>query len=84
MSAALLVSVTGGIAAALGVISAFGGIVADPMQRKHALHQKKLHKLLDSIEKRFSNTSDDYKLKDKYAARVFDMIDLLAVVAVRS
>jgi hypothetical protein len=84
VSAGLLVSVTGGIAAALGVIAAFGGIVADPMQRKLGLHQKKLHKLLDSIEKQFAKASDDYNLKDEYAARVLDLIDLLAVVAVRS
>lgn len=84
VSTGLLVTVTGGVAAALGVIAAFGGIVADPVQRKLGLHQKKLDKLLSSIESQFVDESGQYNLKDQYVARVIDLLDILSLVAVRT
>lgn len=84
VSSGLLVTVTGGVAAALGVIAAFGGIIADPVQRKLGLHHKKLNALLDSIEKQFTEDKDEYNLKDAYAARVLDLVDILSVIAVRT
>ncbi len=84
VSTGLLVTVTGGVAAALGVVAAFGGIVADPVQRKLGLHQKKLDKLLTSIESQFADDTDEFNLKDQYAARIIDLLDLLSIVAVRS
>ncbi|MEM0910218.1 MAG: DUF6635 family protein [Pseudomonadota bacterium] len=84
VSTGLLVGVTGGVAAALGVVAALGGIVADPVQRQLGLHHKKLDKLLTSVESQFTDETGQYNLKDQYVARVFDLLDLLSLVAVRT
>lgn len=82
-STGLLVTVTGGVAAALGVVAAFGGVIADPVQRKLGLHHRKLDKLLSSIEQQFIGDDNAYALKDQYVARVLDLIDLLSLVTTK-
>jgi hypothetical protein len=81
VSTGAVVLSTGGIAALLGVVSAFGGVIADPIQKKLGLHQKKLNKLVDSLE--YQLTSDEkmsLDIKDGYAARVLDVMDFLLTV----
>lgn len=83
-STSTIVLSTGGVAALLGVVSAFGGVIADPLQKSLGLHQKRLHKLLDSIEEQLtSNEGEALKLKGGYVARVLDISDLLMTVVVK-
>lgn len=80
-STGALVLSTGGVAAALGVLSAFGGVIADPIQRKLGWHQKKLHKLIDSLENQLLfNKNESLGIKDDYVARVLDIIDFIYTV----
>ena len=84
VSTGAIVLSTGGVAALLGVVSAFGGMIADPLQKSLGLHQKRLHKLLDSIEEQLTSTdSESLKLKDGYVARVLDLADLLMTLVVK-
>lgn len=83
-STGALILSTGGVAAILGVVSAFGGVLADPLQKSLGLHQKRLNKLVDALEKQL--TSDDeasLALKDGYVARVLDILDFIITVAVK-
>jgi hypothetical protein len=72
---------TGGIAAVLGTVSAFAGVIADPIQHKLGLHEKKLNKLVDALESQFkSNEQSSLDIKDGYAARVLDVLDFLTMI----
>lgn len=73
----LLAATTGGIMAALGILSTFSGIVFDPIQQKLGFHDRRLHKLLDALEANLKGQENDYKLRDAYVARVFDLLDVL-------
>lgn len=81
-SMGLLVGATGGIAAAMGIVSAFAGVIADPAQKALGLHHKKLHSLVDAVENQLSGESNEsYVLRDGLIARLLDFIDILANVA---
>lgn len=76
-STGLLVATTGGLVMALGILSALTGIITDPIQQAVGLHQRKLLKLLDALEQELTGRGDGYRLHDAYAARIFDLWDLL-------
>lgn len=81
-SMGLLVGATGGIAAAMGIVSAFAGVIADPTQKALGLHHKKLHNLVDIVENQLLGESNEsYILRDGLIARLLDFIDILACVA---
>lgn len=76
-SAGLLTATTGGIMLALGVLTACTGFITDPLQQAFGLHEHRLLKLLDTLEQELSNQGKGYQLHDAYAARIFDLWDLL-------
>lgn len=79
-STGLLVTATGAIMAGWGLIAAFTGIVTDPLQAKLGLHQKRLYKFIDALAAEIKGGSDSqYKIKEIYASRVFDIVDLLMI-----
>lgn len=78
-SAGLLVATTGGLLLALGVLSAGTGVITDPLQQAFGLHKRKLLKLLDALEKELTGRGQNYRLHDAYAARIFDLWDLLQI-----
>lgn len=69
--------VTGGVLAAAAVLSAFAGIVADPVQNALGLHRRRLHKLIDTLEARMRGDDARLKLRDAYVARLLDLFDVL-------
>ena len=79
VSTGLLVATTGGLMLAVGVLSAGAGVVADPLQQALGLHRRKLMKLLDALERELTGQGGDYRLRDAYVARVFDLWDLLQI-----
>ena len=80
-STGAIVLSTGGVAAVLGTVSAFAGVIADPIQQKLGLHQKKLTKLVDALELQLkSNEQSSLNIKDGYAARVLDVLDFLTLI----
>ncbi len=77
-STGLLVTTTGGLIVLLGGLSALAGIVTDPLQQAFGLHERRLLKLLDALEKEMLGQSNSgYRLHDAYVARIFDLWDLL-------
>lgn len=80
-STSAVVLSTGGVAAVLGAVSAFAGVIADPIQHKLGLHEKKLHKLVNALELQLkSNEQASLDIKDGYAARVLDVLDFLTLI----
>ncbi len=77
-TAGFVVGVTGGLLAIASVLTAFSGVLTDPIQRRLGLHHRRLSKLVDSLDAELTGLGDSrYAVRDHYAARVFDVIDLL-------
>ncbi len=84
--AALSIGLTGGIMAAGAVFAAFSGIVTDPIQRRLGIHRRRLHRLIDCLERELRGAEDSrFVVRDHYVARVLDVIEMagLAWRAVR-
>ncbi len=81
-SMGLAVASTSTVLATLAIFSAFSGIITDPIQARLGIHEKRLNRLIDSLEKTLMDRTDsDLKLRGKYLARVFDLLDLLKTAA---
>jgi hypothetical protein len=81
-SMGLLVATTGSIVAALTILTSFAGIIADPVQAKLGLHQKRLLKLIDCLDKELRGRGgSQFKIREHYIARVFDLLDMLRTAA---
>jgi hypothetical protein len=81
-SLGLLVATTGSIVAALAILASFAGIISDPLQAKLGLHQKRLLKLIDCLDKELKGLSDSrFKIREHYISRVFDLLDMLRTAA---
>ena len=78
-STGLVVATTGSLLAGLALLSTLTGIITDPLQVKLGLHQKRLSKFVDALHVELTGSEKgDYRLKEHYIARVFDIIDLLS------
>ena len=76
-SVVLVASLTGGLLVASTVASAFAGIVADPVQRKLGLHQRRLSRMLDALERQMQNpAAPGFVVHDHYVARLLDLFDV--------
>jgi len=81
-STGLLVATTGSLMAVLAIIATFAGIVIDPLQAKLGIHERRLLKLMDALKVELLGTGkSQYRLKDQYLVRVFDILDLLKTAA---
>lgn len=78
----LVAATTGAIMAAMSLVTSFAGIVTDPIQAKLGIHQRRLYKFLDCLEKELKGEgSSKLQLKAVYVARIFDIIDILKTAA---
>ncbi|MDQ2765357.1 MAG: hypothetical protein M3Y22_18335 [Pseudomonadota bacterium] len=76
-SAILVAGLTGGLLMASTVVSAFAGVVADPMQRKLGLHDLRLRRMLDALERQMEDpTAPGFAVHDHYVARLLDLFDV--------
>lgn len=81
-SLGLVVASTSTVLAGLAVLSAFSGIITDPLQARTGLHARRLNRLVDSLEDALRDKEDaDLKLREQYLARTFDLIDLFRTAA---
>ena len=70
---------TGGVVALGALVAAFAGVVADPVQAHLGLHQRRLGRLVDSLEgELLASEGQAFTLRDHYVARLFDLMDLAA------
>jgi hypothetical protein len=77
-SLGLVVASTGSIIAVLAVLTSFSGIVTDPIQHKLGIHQRRLLKFIDSLEKSLKRDDNSrFNIRSQYVARVFDLVDLI-------
>ena len=76
-SAILVAGLTGGLLAASTVASAFAGVVADPVQRQLGLHQLRLRRMLDALERQMQDPdAPGFVVHDHYVARLLDLFDV--------
>ncbi len=76
-SAGLIAGSIGASMAVLGVLTAFTGIVSDPVQQAMGLHERRLHRLLSALEGQLTGSDTDFRLRDAYVARIFDVLDVV-------
>jgi hypothetical protein len=76
-STVLVAGLTGGLLAASTIASAFAGVVADPVQRKLGLHQLRLRRMLDALERQMKDpAAPGFVVHDHYVARLLDLFDV--------
>jgi hypothetical protein len=81
-SMGLVIASTGAVMAALATLTSFSGIISDPIQYKLGLHQKRLNRLIDCLDRELRGLGDSrLKIRDQYVARVFDLADLFKKAA---
>ncbi len=79
--AALSIGLTGGMMAAGAVVGAFAGVVTDPVQRALGLHQRRLRRLVDCLERELTGQGEShFAVRDHYVARALDLIEALGLV----
>ena len=66
------------VMAALAAFAALSGVISDPVQAAIGLHRRRLHKLLDHLERDVSaSTQSSFRPKDQYVARILDTFDMI-------
>ena len=74
----LVAGLTGGLMVGAACFAAFAGIITDPLQRRLGLHARRLHRMLDALERQMLDpAAPGYVVHDHYAARLMDLLDLL-------
>ncbi len=77
---ALVAGSTAGLMGTAAVLAAFVGILADPAQRRLGIHQRRLRRLLDALERQFGGgDAAPFIVRDHYVARLVDIVDLMRV-----
>ena len=72
------IGVTVGLALAFSVLSAFAGVVADPVQRLLGIHRRRLRRLVAAIERNLQGHGPErFEVRDHYVARILDIADIL-------
>jgi hypothetical protein len=80
-SAVLVAGLTGGLFAASTVAAAFAGVLADPVQRRLGLHQIRLRRMLNALERQMQDPSaPGFVVHDHYVARLLDLFDIAGAV----
>lgn len=80
-SSALVAGLTGGLFMAATVFAAFAGVVADPVQRQVGLHQRRLIKMVDALERQMLDpAAPGFVVHDHYVARLVDLFDVVGAV----
>jgi hypothetical protein len=77
-SAGLVAATTGAMIAAVGVVTALAWIVLDPLLATTGIHRRRLDRFVTALgEELRGGRRGDYRVRDHYIARVFDVLDIL-------
>lgn len=76
-STGLIAATVGTTMAVFGVLTAFTGILTDPVQQALGLQERRLQHMLTAIEDQLTGTKADFRLRDAYVARIFDVVDVV-------
>jgi hypothetical protein len=81
-AAVLVMGLTGGLLAATTAASAFAGVIADPVQRRLGLHERRLRRLVDALERQVLDpAAPAFTVRDHYVARLLDLFDVASALA---
>jgi hypothetical protein len=76
-SVPLLFGLSGGLMVVSAVLAAFAGIVSDPVQRQFGRYQRRLNRMIDSIERQLLDpAAPGFAARGRYVARLLDAFDL--------
>ncbi|WP_309043572.1 DUF6635 family protein [Marinobacter sediminicola] len=66
------------VMAALAAFAALSGVIFDPVQAAVGLHRRRLHKLLDHLQRDVTlSTQSSFRPKDQFVARILDTFDMI-------
>ena len=66
------------VMAALSAFAALSGVIFDPVQAAVGLHRRRLHKLLDHLQRDVTlSTRNSFRPKDQFVARILDTFDMV-------
>ena len=78
---AMTVGLTGGLVLLPAMLSAFTGVITDPIQARLGVHQRRLDRLLTALENELLGEGETrLGLSEPYIARVLDLVDLVRFV----
>jgi hypothetical protein len=67
----------GGLLVGACIVTAFAGVLTDPLRRGLRLHQRRLHRILDVLEADFHEAgAEAFVAREIYAARLLDLVDI--------
>jgi hypothetical protein len=74
----LIAATTGGVVIVGAALTAFSGVLTDPLQRRLGLHRRQLLRLLEELERFLCDAGDgSITLRDHYVVRLIDLLDLV-------
>jgi len=81
-SAGLVVATTGAMLATVGVLAALSWIVLDPLLASTGFHRRRLDRFVTALGRELHGQDrGEYRVREHYVARVFDILDLLRSAA---
>lgn len=81
-SLGLLATTIGSFIIGLSIVSAFAGIIIDPIQAKLGIHEKRLKKLIKKTEAELiKGGGSELQFKDIYIKYMFDIVDFFRTAA---
>lgn len=80
-SVVLVAAVSGGLIGVGALLTALAGVITDPVQRTLGVHSRRLHRFVDGFAVELKGGSRPFQVRDHYAARVFDLLDLAKLAA---
>lgn len=80
-TAALAAGSTAGVLGLTALVTAFSGLVSDPVQRSLGIHERRLHHFLDTLEQNVLFDEENHmRVRDHYAGRIIDLFDALSAL----
>ncbi|HYE35230.1 DUF6635 family protein [Methylocaldum sp.] len=81
-STGLIIATTATMMATVSAIAALSWIVIDPLLAKLGIHERRLNRFIDAVgDELRGKEHPNYRVRDHYVARVFDLLDILRVAA---
>ncbi len=73
----MMLGVFTGLLVPASILATFSGVLTDPLQRRAGLHQRRLHRVIDTVETQLlSDDAAPITFRDHYLARMLDILDL--------
>ncbi len=78
---ALAAGSTGGVLAVTALVTAFSGMISDPVQRSLGIHERRLQHFLDTLEQNVLFDEESHmRVRDHYVGRIIDLFDALSAL----